>query len=93
MTTQIKENLCDCHEVVGKGTFAASGALFYAANPGLLIEGIGKIGLPLSDRGAEGICRICHEAPSGKGSETLVDLTGRKSWELNLNQFNLRNYC
>ena len=50
-----------------------------AANPGVLVEGLGKIGLPRSERDALELCRISHEAPFGKVTETFVDkMLGRR---------------
>lgn len=77
-------------ENVGNGSFATSGFL-PAINPGLSIDGLGKVGLPLSDRDAVELCRICHQAPFGKGSETFVDTSVRKTWELNAKQVTFRN--
>ena len=77
-------------ENVGNGSFATSGFL-PAINPGLSIAGLGKVGLPLSDRDAAELCRICHQAPFGKGSETFVDTSVRKTWELNADQVAFRN--
>ena len=77
-------------ENVGNGSFAASGFL-PAINPGLSIAGLGKVGLPLSDRDAVEVCRICHQSPFGKGTETFVDTSVRKTWELNADQVAFRN--
>ena len=74
----IKDNLSEYLEFIGSGTFATSGSLPNAANPGLRIEGVGNVGLPLSDRDAIDIARVCHEAPFGKGSETRVDRAVRR---------------
>ena len=48
------------------------------------------IGLPLSAEVAKKI-QAGHASPYRKGSETLVDESVRKSWELNADQFSLRN--
>lgn len=87
----VREDLCMCLQVIDSGKFATSGPMTTASNPGLFVEGIGKVGLPLSDRDAADLSRISHEAPFGKGSETFVDLNVRKTWELNPHQFKLRN--
>ena len=95
----IKGDLLDCLEVIDSGNWATSGPLSNANNPGLFVNGIGKIGLPLSDRDAVELCRVSHEAPpgkgkgkgKGKGSETSVDPTVRKTWELRPKQFEMRN--
>ncbi|KAK2764503.1 hypothetical protein FQN54_009198 [Arachnomyces sp. PD_36] len=60
-------------------------------NPGIEIEGLGRVGLPLSKRDAETIAKLSHQAPFGMGSETIVDLDVRKTWELNPNQFKTAN--
>ena len=87
----IKEDLCKFLQVIDSGKFATSGPVTTASNPGLFVDGIGKVGLPLSDRDAADLSLISHEAPFGKGSETFVDLNVRKTWELNPTQFKLRN--
>src|SRR6202041_265807 len=48
------------------------------------------IGLPLSAEVAKKI-QAGHASPYRKGSETLVDESVRQSWELNADQFFLRN--
>ncbi|KAL8711917.1 MAG: hypothetical protein Q9225_007037 [Loekoesia sp. 1 TL-2023] len=88
---EVKEDLCDYLEVIGSGQFATSGLLPDASSPGLFVHGLGKVGLPLSDRDAADLARLSHEAPFGQGSETFIDTTVRKTWELNPHQFELRN--
>ena len=87
----IQKDLCNYLQVIDSGKFATSGPLPNANNPGLFVKGVGKVGLPLSERDAADLSRASHEAPFGKGSETFVDPTVRKTWELNPNQFELRN--
>jgi hypothetical protein len=60
-------------------------------NPGLNVNGIGIIGLPLSEHYAKELIKVSHQAPFGKGSQTIVDTTVRKTWELSPDQFELRN--
>ena len=55
------------------------------------MNGLGIFSLPLSPHDAAELTRICHRAPFGKGSETFVDTTVRNTWELNTDQFELRN--
>ncbi|KAI4284767.1 MAG: hypothetical protein L6R38_001167 [Xanthoria sp. 2 TBL-2021] len=38
---------------------------------------------------AKQIIEVCHKAPFGKGSETIIDENVRKTWELNPDQFGL----
>lgn len=59
--------------------------------PGLHIPNIGQIRLPLSPDDAKAIIQSCHASPFGKGTETVVDESVRKSWELNTDQFSIQN--
>ncbi|TKA54697.1 hypothetical protein B0A49_12854 [Cryomyces minteri] len=78
-------------KVEAVGSFVSSGVEPNPVQPGLYIEGIGIVGLPLGERGAKAIIQASHQAPFGKGNETLVDVTVRKTRELNADQFQLRN--
>ncbi|KAJ1714668.1 hypothetical protein NYO67_3155 [Aspergillus flavus] len=62
-----------------------------AVNPGLYIPDVGNIGLPISTEHAKAIIQSCHPSPYGKGTETLVDESVRKSWQLDASQFALQN--
>ncbi|KAL8673255.1 MAG: hypothetical protein Q9168_002332 [Polycauliona sp. 1 TL-2023] len=87
----VNEALRKCLQVIGEGNFATSGLLPNAINPGLFVHGVGKVGLPLTDRDAEALTAAAHRAPFGKGTQTFVDSAVRKTWELNPDQFELRN--
>ena len=92
--SQLKKQLFQCLKGIGgknKGDFARQGTLSSANNPGLNVHGLGIIGLPLSTRDAVELGKFCHQAPFGKGSETIVDTTVRNTWELNADQFELQN--
>ncbi|KAK0561318.1 hypothetical protein OC844_003278 [Tilletia horrida] len=52
--------------------------------PGLVIDGLGEITLPIVDEDkAEAIAQIGEQAPFGRGQETLVDTSVRNSWQVN----------
>ncbi|KAL8790514.1 MAG: hypothetical protein Q9195_006345 [Heterodermia aff. obscurata] len=90
----LKRQLSQCLEGIGgnnKGDFAKAGTLSSAVNPGLSVRDLGTIGLPLSEREAVELGKACHQAPFGKGSETIVDTMVRNTWELNADQFELQN--
>ena len=72
-------------------SFASSGSCPIEVNPAISISGLGGIGLPLSERDAELVSNACHQAPYGKGSDTVVDPAIRKTRELGAEQFELRN--
>lgn len=78
-------------DVKWSGSFLTSGSFGKAFNPGLEVFGAGLIGLPLSAAVAKNIIQASHASPFGKGSKTLIDESIRNSWELNADQFSLRN--
>jgi hypothetical protein len=60
-----------------------------AVLPGLEVEGMGSIGLPLTVVQARALRRRCERAPYGKGTETLVDTRVRRVWRLAPSRFAL----
>ncbi|KAL8884709.1 MAG: hypothetical protein Q9215_007305 [Flavoplaca cf. flavocitrina] len=54
---EIKEEIDKYLEAIGDGFFATSGAIPMAVNPGLSIKGLGKVGLPLSNRDAKDLVK------------------------------------
>lgn len=59
--------------------------------PGLVVEGMGTVRLPLGKRQARELIRRCHQAPHGKGTQTVVDTSVRRVWELDPECFQLSN--
>ena len=59
--------------------------------PGLEVEGVGAIGLPLPKAQARALIRRCRQAPYGKGTQTVVDTDVRRVWEMDPAQFELTN--
>ncbi len=72
------------------GTFCASGNV-PAILPGLEIQGLGPVGLPLTAKAARELIAHGEQAPYGKGTETLVDTRVRRVWKLDPKKFTLRN--
>ena len=89
-STDYRRNLLASLETIGHGSFATSGTL-PDVNPGLYVDSLGKIGLPLSERDAAALAQVCHEAPFGKGSETFVDTAVRKTWQIDPDKVHFRN--
>jgi len=88
----LKQDLFEClANIKAPGDFSLFGTLKDAPNPGLLLKNGGLVGLPLSDRDAAAIVGASHQAPFGKGEETVVDETVRKTWELSHSEFALIN--
>lgn len=72
------------------GSFAAFYALADFVNPILMIDNDGPpIRLPLQETDAARIIAASHKAPFGQGSETIVDESVRKTYELNRDQFSI----
>ena len=72
------------------GTFANAHKLGQIV-PGLVVEDVGLIHLPLQEAQAKQIIAKARQAPYGKGSETIVDTSVRNTWELDPSQFRLTN--
>ena len=72
------------------GAFCTSGNVAVVL-PGLEVDKLGPIGLPLMVKQAEELKRHCEQAPYGKGEETLVDSKVRRVWRLTPEHFSLTN--
>lgn len=59
--------------------------------PGLEVNGLGVVRLPLGDNQARKLIEFCRQAPYGKGAETVVDTDVRRVWELDPDQFRMTN--
>ncbi|KAK7993667.1 hypothetical protein PG989_007048 [Apiospora arundinis] len=73
------------------GDVAWSKQYHHLVLPGLDVGGT-PIPLPLvSPRDAEVIRNACHQAPFGRGDETIIDESVRKTWEVGQEGFNCLN--
>lgn len=63
------------------GSFYATGKADLAM-PRLEVEGVGSIALPLLPQQISPLVQVAEQAPYGKGEETLVDTTVRKTWQI-----------
>ena len=72
------------------GSFCASGGAT-AVLPGLEVEGMGPVGLPLTPAQAKQLKTHGQQAPYGKGEETVVDTRVRRVWRIEPGQFSLTN--
>ena len=68
------------------GSFAFHRVYPEAPNPLLSIEGLGTVGLPLSDRDAKAIKERAEQAPFGMADRTVVDKNVRDTWEIDAKQ-------
>ncbi len=75
--------------IEGNGSFAAIGAKDLIL-PGLQV-GEEDIGLPITPLQAQALIRVAHQAPFGKGSETVTDIEVRNAWEIDADQITFKN--
>lgn len=77
--------------VKSHGSFVTSDKIVGNVQTGLTVNNVGPIALPLAPKQAKQIIAQSHRAPFGRGSETVVDENVRKTWELNVDQFSLKD--
>lgn len=70
------------------GDYFASGTVD-AYLPQLEVEAVGRIALPLLPQQAQQLVAVATQAPYGRGGETLVDTTVRKTRQINADQVKL----
>jgi hypothetical protein len=91
MSDQVRKELLKTLKRIDRpGTFCASGRL-PATIPGLEVTGVGPVALPLDKRQAATLRKVAHQAPYGKGTQTLVDTRVRRVWEIDAEQITLAN--
>jgi predicted 2-oxoglutarate/Fe(II)-dependent dioxygenase YbiX len=71
--------------VVRPGDFYATGTTEVYA-PGLEVDGVGVIALPLLPSQAAQLIAVAERAPYGRGEETLVDTGVRRVWQIRADQ-------
>ena len=71
--SDLKLRLLDClDDVQCAGSFACFETALSAVNPGIFVEDIGVVGLPLGERDANILIGQSHQSPFGRGSETII---------------------
>ena len=73
-------------EAARSAQFCVSGPLA-VTDPGLVVEGLGPVRVPLKRGMTKPLISVCQLAPYGKGTETLVDTRVRKTYELDPQKF------
>ncbi len=82
--------LAKLHSIRGSGAFAVSG-VYDLVPPGLIVENLGEIGLPVTPLQAQALIKVARRAPFGKGSRTITDTTVRSAWEIDAAQISFAN--
>ena len=72
-----------------KCTYSFGGELENVPLPGLHVENVGRIALPLMEEQAAKLHAVSEVAPFGRGSETVVDETVRKARQIDAAQVQL----
>ncbi|KAF2209750.1 hypothetical protein CERZMDRAFT_100156 [Cercospora zeae-maydis SCOH1-5] len=91
---KLKGNLLNALEKIQpSGSFASFGTIGQQfVDPTVsTIDGEPPIQLPVDEDAAKRLIAASHQAPFGRGSETLIDQSVRRTWELNRDQFRLCN--
>lgn len=77
-------------KVENPGTFSVSGTL-PAIPPGLTVQGLGTVALPILTQQAEALIALSEQAPFGRGEATIVDRSVRNVWQISAQNFALTN--
>ena len=86
----MKELIALMDQVQTSGAFSVGGTL-PSILPGLHVNGVGPLGLPLTEHQAKALIQVSELAPYGRGEETIVDPEVRRSWQLSADDFELDN--
>lgn len=87
--TTINQNLADILVTIRRdGDFYATGTSEIAM-PQLEVDGVGRIALPLLPVQAEQLIACASRSPFGRGEQTLIDTTVRKTWQIPAEQVHL----
>jgi len=81
--TNLRMDVLHCLlDVESAGSFTTFCSFEKFILPGISVDDVGPIGLPLSLHDAQSLVQASRQAPFGRGSQTLVDETVRKTWEI-----------
>ena len=75
--------------VVRPGDFVTSGS-FELLPPSIEVEGVGPIALPLLPDQARQLVAVAEQAPYGKGPETRLDTSVRRTWQIGPERVRIR---
>lgn len=79
------------NNVPSAGSFAYFKTEPCAVNPGIYVKDAGAVGLPLTGSDVRILIGQSVRSLFTRSTETIIDTTMRKTWELNSDQFELRN--
>lgn len=79
------------YEVQFSSAFAMSMVISGCPNPGLDVEGVGRVPLPLIDQTAQLIASVGDQAPYGRGTDTVVDTSVRDTIQIDASDVRFLN--
>lgn len=93
IASTLADVLADLEDLEFSGTPTVGGiAEGLSAVPGLSVKGIGMISLPLQDEDiAKKLVNVASQSPFGKGPDTLMDTSVRKSWQIEPDKVSFAN--
>ncbi|WP_089942825.1 2OG-Fe(II) oxygenase [Candidatus Entotheonella palauensis] len=88
---EVAQQLIDLLDTLDEAsTFCIAGEMAPVL-PGLEVDGIGDVGLPIGPVQARQLIEQAEQAPYGRGEETIVDTDVRRVWQLEPVQFTIHN--
>ncbi|KAF4319168.1 hypothetical protein JM18_004667 [Phytophthora kernoviae] len=87
---QINKVLARAEETAGEFTFGGQADMLPVA-PGLFVDGVGPISVPLTEEFAQKIIAMSKKSPLGRKYEMLVDENVRKGWQLESGRVEFKN--
>jgi hypothetical protein len=79
------------YDVQFSGTFALSTIFQGCPNPGLDVDRVGRVPLPLTEQTAKLIASVGDQAPCGHGTETILDTTVRDTIQIDASNVRFLN--
>lgn len=76
--------------ITGTGNFLSQGAETFFL-PSLDVDGVGEIAFPLPVSQARELIAVAETAPYGMGSETVLDQSVRKCWQVDASHFRIQS--
>src|SRR5215469_4786035 len=86
----MKELIALMDQVQTSGAFSVGGTL-PSILPGLQVNGVGPLELPLTEHQAQALIHVSELAPYGRGEETIVDPAVLGSWQTSAKIFERGN--
>lgn len=87
MAKDLTKSLSDAIASSIRASKFCCGGTMSQSDPGIEVENVGRLKFPLKPKAVKTLVEQCQIAPFGKGTETIVDTTVRKTYELSPDRF------